>query len=123
MAMPVKFGVGAPLGKGKQWVPWIHWHDVADMYLYGIENINLTGAYNMVAPNPVTNKQFTKAVAKQLNKPVWPIKVPAFIFKLLLGEMSTIILGSTKASAQKIEKDGFVFKYPELTGALKDIYG
>ncbi len=123
MSKPVKLGFGAPLGSGRQWIPWIHWQDVAGMYLYGVENINLTGAYNMVAPHPVTNKQFTKAVARQLNKPVWPIKVPAFIFKLLLGEMSTIILGSTKASAQKIEKDGFVFKHPELAEALKDIYG
>jgi uncharacterized protein (TIGR01777 family) len=123
MAKPIKLGLGTPLGSGRQWIPWIHWQDVADIYLYGIENINLTGAYNMVASHPVTNKQFTKAIARQLNKPVWPIKVPAFIFKLLLGEMSTIILGSTKVSAEKIEKEGFAFKYPELADALKDIYG
>jgi hypothetical protein len=123
MAKPIKLGLGTPLGSGRQWIPWIHGQDVADMYLYGIENINLTGAYNMVAPHPVTNKQFTKAVARQLNKPVWPIKVPGFIFKLLMGEMSTIVLGSAKVSAQKIENDGFVFRYPELAGALKDIYG
>jgi len=96
MAMPVKFGVGAPFGNGKQWIPWIHWQDVVDMYLYGIENINLTGIYNMVAPEPVTNKQLMKAVAKQLHRPLWPMKVPSFVFKLLMGEMSTIVLGSTK---------------------------
>ncbi len=123
MAMPVKFGVGAPFGNGKQWIPWIHWQDVVDMYLYAIENINLTGVYNMVAPEPVTNKQLIKALAKQLHRPAWLIKVPAFVFKLLMGEMSTIVLGSTKVSAQKIEKDGFVFKYPDLPAALKQIYG
>jgi uncharacterized protein (TIGR01777 family) len=123
MAMPVKFGVGAPFGNGKQWIPWIHWQDVVDMYLYAIENINLTGVYNMVAPEPATNKQLMKALAKQLYRPLWPLKVPSFIFKLLMGEMSTIVLGSTKVSAQKIENDGFVFKYPKLTGALKQIYG
>jgi uncharacterized protein (TIGR01777 family) len=123
MAMPVKMGVGAPFGNGKQWIPWIHWQDVVGMYLYGIENINMTGVYNMVAPKPVTNKQLMKALAKQLHRPLWPLKVPSFVFKLLIGEMSTIVLGSTKVSAQKIENDGFVFKYPELTDALKQIYG
>jgi uncharacterized protein (TIGR01777 family) len=123
MALPVKLGIGLAFGKGKQWIPWIHWQDVVALYLYGIENIHLSGVYNMVAPNPVTNKQLMKAIAKQLFRPLWPLKVPSFVFKLLLGEMSIIILGSTKASAQKIEKEGYVFKYPELAGALKDIYG
>lgn len=123
MTKPVKMGFGVPFGNGRQWIPWIHWQDVVDMYLYGIKNINLTGVYNMVAPHPVTNKQFTKAVARQLHRPAWPLKVPSFIFKLLLGEMSIIILGSTRVSAQKIEKDGYSFKYPELADALKAIYG
>lgn len=123
MALPVKLGFGAPFGNGRQWIPWIHWKDVVEMYLFGLENINLTGTYNMVAPQPVTNKQFTQALGKQLHRPVWPISVPAFVFKLLLGEMGTVVLGSTKVSAQKIEKDGFTFRYPDLVSALKEIYG
>lgn len=123
MARPVRMGLGIPLGKGKQWIPWIHWKDVADMYIYGIENINLTGAYNMAAPLPVTNKQFMKAIARQLHKPIWPLKVPSFIIKILLGEMSIVVLGSTRASAQKIKNEGFDFKYPTLSEALKEIYG
>lgn len=123
MAMPVKLYAGSPLGNGKQWIPWIHWQDVIDMYLYGIENTKLEGAYNMVAPNPVTNKQLTQAVARQLHKPLWLPNVPAFFLKLLLGEMSTIVLGSTKVSAQKIEDAGFNFKYTDITSALKEIYG
>lgn len=122
LAAPVKFGLGSPLGNGKQWIPWIHEEDVIDMYLYGIENEDLSGVYNMVAPNPVTNKQLTKAVAKKLHRPLWLPKVPAFALKLLLGEMSTIVLGSDKVSAQKIEEAGFKFKYPTLTCALKEIY-
>ena len=122
MGRPIKLGFGAPMGSGKQWIPWIHWQDVVDMYLHAIEKINLSGVYNMVAPNPVTNKQFTKALAKQLHRGVWPINIPSFVFKLLMGEMSTIVLGSTRVSAEKIEKDGFSFKYPELAGALKAIY-
>ncbi len=121
--MPIKLWVGSPLGSGKQWIPWIHWQDVVDMYLFAIENEDLVGIYNMVAPNPVTNKQLTLAIAQQLNKPLWAPNVPAFLLKLIMGEMSTIVLGSTKVSAQKIMDAGFKFKYPELPEALKDIYG
>lgn len=69
LAKPIKLGLGATLGTGKQWMPWIHVEDVIDMYLYAIDNETLSGNYNMVAPNPVTNKQLTKAVAKELHKP------------------------------------------------------
>jgi uncharacterized protein len=123
MATPIKFYAGSPMGSGKQWVPWIHWQDVADMYLFGIENENLAGVYNMVAPNPVTNEQLTQAIAKQLRKPLWLPNVPAFFLKLLLGEMSSIVLASTKVSAHKIEGAGFKFKFPEIISALEDIYG
>ncbi|MCC8425087.1 TIGR01777 family oxidoreductase [Mucilaginibacter sp. UR6-11] len=122
LAGPVKFGFGSPLGNGKQWIPWIHERDVIRMYLYGIENENLTGDYNMVAPNPVTNKQLTKAIAGELHRPLWLPKVPAFALKLILGEMSAVVLNSTKVSAQKIEEMGFKFQYPTLMWALKEIY-
>ena len=121
--MPIKLWVGSPLGSGKQWIPWIHWQDVVDMYLFAIENETLEGIYNMVAPNPVTNKQLTQAVAKQLHKPLWAPNVPAFLLKLIMGEMSIIVLGSTKVSAQKITDAGFKFKYPDIAPTLKQIYG
>ena len=122
MAMPVKLGIGSALGNGKQWIPWIHQQDVIDIYFWGIENTDLKGVYNMVAPNPVTNKQLTQAIAQQLHKPLWLPNVPAFILKLVLGEMSTIVLGSTKVSAQKIEEAGYQFKYRHVADALADIY-
>ena len=123
IAMPVKFYLGAPLGNGKQWVPWIHHEDVISMYMLAITNDAFNGVYNMVAPNPVTNKELTGAVAKQLHKPLWAPNIPAMFLNLLLGEMSTIVLGSTKVSAKKIEESGFNFKYPLLTEALQEIYG
>jgi uncharacterized protein (TIGR01777 family) len=122
LAMPIKFGVGAALGNGKQWVPWIHMQDVINMYLLGIENETLSGVYNMVAPFPATNKHLTQAIAKRLKKPLWLPNVPAFALKLFLGEMSTVVLGSTKVSPAKIEKTGFHFKYIALEDALKEIY-
>ncbi len=123
LAMPVKCFFGSPLGSGKQWMPWIHWQDVVDMYLFGIENAAFSGVYNMTAPNPVTNKQMVQAIAKQLTKPLWAPNVPTFILKLLLGEMSAIALGGARTSAQKIEDAGFSFKYRDIESALKEIYG
>jgi uncharacterized protein (TIGR01777 family) len=123
MDKPIKFFAGAPIGSGKQWVPWIHWHDVVEMYLLAIENPALAGVYNMVAPNPVTNKQLTVTIARMLHKPLWLPNVPAWVLKLALGEMSTIVLGSTNVSAQKIQDAGFRFKFPELGGALTEVYG
>lgn len=122
LAKPVKFGFGSPLGSGKQWMSWIHEEDIIHMYLFAIENETLGGDYNMVAPNPVTNKQLTQAVAKELHRPLWLPKVPAFALQLALGEMSSMVLASQKASAQKIEDAGFKFKYPTLTWALKELY-
>lgn len=122
LALPVKIGIGSPLGSGKQWVPWIHHQDVIEMYLYGITNTHLQGVYNMVAPNPITNKQLTQAVARQLHRPLWMPNIPAFALKLLLGEMSTVVLCSSKVAVSKIESTGFTFKYPVIENALADIY-
>jgi len=122
MDKPVKLGLGSPVGTGKQWVPWIHWQDVVGIYMLAVENMALEGVYNMVAPDPVTNKQLTQAIAKLLHKPLWLPNIPAWALKLALGEMSTLVLGSTKVSAQKIQDAGYVFKFPELEEALKEIY-
>jgi uncharacterized protein (TIGR01777 family) len=122
MAAPVKWYVGSPLGSGKQWIPWIHIKDVIDMYLFALENEDVKGVYNMVAPGPVTNAQLTKAIAKQLHRPLWLPNVPAFLLKMLLGEMSTIVLGGAKVSSQKIEGAGFSFTYIDVAAALIEIY-
>lgn len=123
LASPVKLYIGSPIGSGKQWISWIHWQDAIDMYLFAIENKELKGVFNMVAPNPVTNAQMIKAVAKQLHKPTWAPNVPAFVLKLMLGEMSSLVLGSTKVAGKKIKDAGFSFKYAEIAEALKEIYG
>ncbi|MDP9048903.1 MAG: TIGR01777 family oxidoreductase [Bacteroidota bacterium] len=123
MSIPIKWYVGSPIGSGEQWVPWIHWLDAVEMYLFAIEHGGIQGVYNMVAPNPVTNKQLTGAIAKHLHKPLWAPNVPAFTLKLLMGEMSTIVLGSTRVSPQKIEDAGYTFKFAFLDDALEDIYG
>lgn len=121
IARPVKFGLGAALGSGKQWVSWIHWKDVVKMYEFALEH-QLEGIYNMVGPKPATNLELTKALAKQFHKPLWLPAVPAFALHLALGEMSAAVLGSTKADARKIEASGFQFEFPDLAETLKDLY-
>jgi len=123
MATPIKLGVGSAIGDGFQWVPWIHIQDAIGMYLLAIENEELQGVYNMVAPNAVTNKQLTQAIAQQLHKTLWAPHVPAWLLRLLLGEMSVVVLGSTKVSAAKIQIAGYKFLYEKVSDALEAIYG
>lgn len=123
MATPIRLFAGAPLGSGKQWVPWIHYQDMTRIYLHALDNSLLTGVYNATAPFPVTNREMTKAIARQLHRPVWPFSVPEKILQLILGEMSSMVLNSTHTTAQKIESSGFIFKYTQLEQALSDIYG
>ena len=123
MAAPVKFCIGSPLGNGKQYISWIHIDDVVNMYLKGIEDENLSGAYNMSTPHPITNSALTKAIAKTLNKPLWLPHVPTFMLKLIFGEMSEVVLGSTRMDVKKILATGFQFKYPDINTALQEIYG
>lgn len=122
IAKPIKAGFGSALGSGNQWVSWIHIKDAARMFVYVLENENLQGVFNVVAPEPVTNYQLTKEVAEVLHKKLWAPKVPAFVLKLILGEMSDVVLISTKVSSEKIQQAGFSFDYPLLNQALKNIY-
>jgi uncharacterized protein (TIGR01777 family) len=123
MARPVKLGLGTAVGTGRQWIPWIHWQDAVNQYIFAVENSTLSGTFNMVAPNPATNQQLTQAIARQLHRPFWPIKAPAFVLKLALGEMSTLVLGSTRASTAKLQAAGYSFTYPDLQEALADVLG
>ncbi len=122
IAQPIKLGLGAVLGSGKQWISWITLNDVVKMYLFALEKQDLNGVFNMATPNPVTNQQLTTAIAKQLNKPLWLPNVPAFALKLALGEMSLVVLGSTKMEVSKIQNAGFIFANADLETALKSIY-
>jgi len=123
MAKPIQLFVGAPLGTGKQWVPWIHYEDMNQIYMHFVDDQSAEGVYNACAPFPVTNKTLTRAIAKALHRPVWPFSVPEAVMKLILGEMSAVVLNSTNTSAQKILDAGFIFKYTHLEDALADIYG
>lgn len=122
MEKPVKYFVGAPLGSGKQWVPWIHIDDIIGIFTKAVDDNLMYGAYNACAPYPVTNATLTKAIAKHLHRPVWFFNVPELVMKTILGEMSIIVLMSTNTSSQKLLDSGYQFKYLNLDDALTSIY-
>ena len=120
MVKPIKFGMGASFGTGKQWQSWIHIQDLASMFLYVLEK-KLSGVYNGVAPNPATNNELTKAIAAVLKRPFFLPNIPKFFMKFILGEMHTLLYESQRVSSKKIENKGLYFKFHHLKPALEDL--
>ncbi|MEO5781962.1 MAG: TIGR01777 family oxidoreductase [Ginsengibacter sp.] len=118
----LRFGIAAILGGGKQMISWIHMDDLCRMYIYAIENENLSGSYNAVAPLPVNNKTLILKLAKKIRGQFYiPIHVPQFLLKLILGQRSIEILKSATVSCEKIKAAGFTFLYPSIDAALKEL--
>ena len=115
-----KFGLGAALGSGKQYMPWIHLDDLCGIYLEAIVNNNMVGAYNAAVEDETTNTFFSKALARVLDYSLWLPNIPAFLIRIRLGEMAKIVLTGRRVSSDKIEKTGFQFRYKNLELALKD---
>jgi uncharacterized protein (TIGR01777 family) len=120
MLLPFRLFAGGPIGSGRQFLPWIHIDDVVRGFLYPIENDNFRGVYNLVSPNPVTMKVFANTFGTVLRRPSWA-PVPSFVLKALYGEGGKVVLSGQRAIPQKLLSSGFIFKYPELPSALKDI--
>ncbi|MBC6696753.1 TIGR01777 family oxidoreductase [Hymenobacter sp. BT190] len=123
LARTVKLMAGAPLGSGKQFMSWIHLDDLCRLIIQMLEEPKWEGTYNAVAPHPVTNEEFTKVLADVLHRPLVLPKVPEFALNLMMGEMSEIVLGSQRVSAEKVLREGFTFEYPSLKPALESFYG
>lgn len=121
MARPVRWGVGAPLGTGKQYLSWIHLDDLCGMFINAVENSAMKGAYNAVSGNWVTNQELTSMIAKILRRPLWLPNIPAFVLKLLIGEMAGMVLNGSKISADKIKQAGVEFNFSNLEEALKEL--
>ena len=119
---PLAVRMAAVLGNGKQMISWIDVRDLAKMFVYALENENISGSYNAVAPAPVSNKTLTQTLAKVLYGSFYiTTYVPSFVLKIMLGEMSIEVLKSTTVSAQKITEAGFVFDYPTITSSLSTL--
>ncbi|HUC80182.1 MAG TPA: TIGR01777 family oxidoreductase [Flavisolibacter sp.] len=118
---PLKFGVAAVLGSGKQIVSWVHIDDLVRLFIKAMEDGNMQGVYNAVAPHPVSNKELIMAIAKSRNKFFIPAPVPSVALKIALGEMSIEVLKSATVSSRKVEEAGFRFLHPTITNAVNNL--
>jgi uncharacterized protein (TIGR01777 family) len=119
MLPPFRAGVGGPIGSGRQWMSWIHAEDLAELFRLVIEGSH-GGVFNGVAPFPVTNREFTRELARALGRPAI-LPIPAFALKLLFGEMAQVLLESQRVAPRAAEAAGFRFRFPQLAPALADL--
>ncbi len=117
MSLPAKLFVGGPVGSGRQWTPWIHLDDMAAIYRFVIEHDEVSGPVNAVAPNPVTMRDFSKALGRALRRPSW-FPVPGFGLKIVLGEVAPYMVYSQRPTMRKLLNAGFQFTYPDIDAAL-----
>lgn len=121
MLPPIRMGIGAPLGTGKQYMPWIHIEDICAIYEFALKNDAMDGAFNAVSPQHTTNENLTKKIAEVLKKPLFMPNIPGFVLKLIFGELADALLEGSRASAEKIQNAGFQFKFPDLKKALEHL--
>ena len=115
------WGLGGRLGNGRQWFSWIHIDDLVNSYYQAIMNRELSGPMNASAPEPITNRQFTKELAQALHRPAFWI-VPAWTLRIILGEFARAVLGSTRVVPTKLLGQGFVFNYPTIGEAFRGMF-
>ena len=122
MLTPFKLGAGGPIAGGRQYMPWIHEADVVGAYLFALDNDEASGPINLSAPEPVTNKEFSKALGKTLHRPAIA-PVPALAIKTLYGEMATIVVNGVRMVPDRLQTLGYEFKHPDLNEALQAAVG
>ena len=121
MLTPTKFGIGSAIGSGRQYMPWIHIDDLCRIYVKAIEDTQMNGAYNAVAPDQPTNKDFIRTLAHVLKKPFWAPAIPSLAMKIMFGRMSSLLLEGSRVSSDKIIASGYNFLFPSLESALTDL--
>jgi uncharacterized protein (TIGR01777 family) len=120
MGLPFRLYVGGPMGSGGQWMPWIHLDDEARSLRFLIENPKASGPFNLTSPHPVTNRRFSEILGASLHRPSW-LRVPAWVLRLALGEMSSLVLQGQRALPERLLEEGFGFRYSELRPTLDAI--
>ena len=121
MTLPVRLFFGGKLGSGTQAMPWIHIGDAVRALAFLLENGNTQGAYNLIAPTPTSNEKFMREVARTLHRPFW-FHVPAFLLRLVMGEMSVLITEGRYSQPRRLLEEGFKFNFPNIEKALTDLY-
>ena len=122
MALPFRFFVGGPLGSGRQYLSWIHRDDWVAMVTWALTASGIAGALNVTSPNPVTNAEFARTLGRVLQRPAL-LPVPAVALRIAVGEMAGELVTGQRVLPEKARAGGFVFQYPELESALREIYG
>ena len=120
MLTPFKLGAGGPLGNGRQWMPWIHVADMAGLYLHAAGVDSIRGPMNAVAPNPVRNSEFTKALGRALHRPAF-MPAPYIGLRILFGEFAKVLFASQRVIPKVALDTGFRFDYPDIASALAEI--
>ena len=120
LTLPFRMFVGGPIGSGRQWLSWVHLQDEVRAIRFLLEAKASRGIYNLTAPNPVTNSEMGKTLARVMRRPYW-FPVPGFVLKLALGEMSTLVLDGQKVLPEKLLAAGFIFKFSNVESALKNL--
>lgn len=120
MLLPFRFFAGGRLGSGWQWFPWIHIADEVGAIRFLIENEAASGPFNLTAPVPLTNGEFSRLLGQQLRRPAF-MPAPAFVLRLLFGEMATALLDGQRAIPQHLLQMGFMFRFPDANSALRDL--
>ncbi len=122
LLLPVRLGLGGPLGSGAFYMPWIHIHDHVRAMLFFLEEPETQGVYNLCSPHPVTNAEFVRTLGRILRRPTW-FRVPLFLLRLALGEMAQALTTSIRAVPERLLQAGFAFRFPHLEPALRDLLG
>jgi len=118
MLPPFKLGLGGPLGPGRQFMPWIHLDDAVGLLRLAVERSDASGPVNLTAPEPVTNEQFSRALASALRRPC-AFRVPTAVLRLVAGELADVLLSSQRVLPKAAGRLGYVFRYPELGACLR----
>lgn len=121
MLIPFKFFNATYFGDGQQWMSWIHLDDICRMFIEAIDNDQFSGVYNGVAPHPFRNKDLIAELKTAVGKPAIMLPAPEFVLRLAMGEMADVVFDSTRVSSKKIEAAGFIFLFPDLQPALRDL--
>jgi uncharacterized protein len=121
LAWPFQYGLGAPIGSGKQYMPWIHLNDLASLYVYALFNENLSGPFNAAADEQVTNREFSAKLANSMQKPFFLPAIPAFLLKIFMGESAVTVTKGLMVSNEKIKASGFNFNYSTLDETLTEL--
>lgn len=123
MLTPFKFGAGGPIGSGKQWMSWITLPDAVGVIQHALTQEGLDGPVNAVAPNPVTNRDFARALGRVLGRPAFA-PLPGFLARMMFGEMAdALLLASTRVVPERLQSSGYAFHHPELEGGLRAVLG